>query len=433
MLVDVTACGHEGAWHFPGSRTFSTWARDRPWCAEGGLCVLRTADGESNELLFASISRALHGVHGDGRQLDLRLLACGRDNGGPLQAILRSLELDPTLGFFPARDAIRMKLLDRHAVFVLYEQECLQVKEWDRFVQQMEACRKAIDPVGLCVIVLDAGSTLQAQPICDFTSGQLMHQVLELADGVSESNMWQAYLHQRACWDAGGSLRHAGMLSERLLRAIPFADEQVETMLQDYAMEVMAQTGNFDLLDRYLKGALDSTSVIDELKAQHLLWRPPRAHGLCIVPWAARALLAGGCLDHHIWALRHSLVCAPLASEILSACMHAEAQIRTELHCKGMSDPPKEETQRFYEAFVDGKSETTIYPLGHPSRPVLEKDVWAFSSLGETLHLATRINPDSFKAYQRIKDLRNTVAHGHYVCWAHVKQAAKATRRFGNR
>lgn len=395
--------------------------------------MLRTADSLSHDLLFASINRALRAVHGDGRQLDLRLLACGLKDGGPLRAILSSLELDPGKGFPATRDAIRTVLLDRHAVFVLYEQEPLEIQDWDRFVQQMEDMRKAVNLVGLCVIVLDTRSVVLAQPTCDFTSGHLVHQVLEMADGVSESSMWQAYLHQRACWDAGGSLHRADTLSQRLALATPFDDNQVEALLQDYACETMERSGSTELLVRYLKGSLDVGRVTDELKAQHLLWRPPRVHGLCIVPWAARALLAQGLAEHHVWTLRHSLVCAPLAAEILSSCMHVEAQIRTELHGRGEMRPPSEETQRFYDAFADGSSETTVYPPAHPSRPDQAQDVWAFCSFGETLNLGPPMNRESLAAYRKIKDLRNSVAHGHYVCWAHVKQAAKVIRRFGNR
>lgn len=145
-----------------------------------------------------------------------------------------------------------------------------------------------------------------------------------------------------------------------------------------------------------------------------------------------RALLARGLVEHQVWALRHSLVCAPLASEILSSCMHVEAQIRTELHGKGEMRLPSDETQRFYQAFANGTSETTVYPIAHPSRPDQAQDVWAFCSFGETLTLGPPLNKEPLSAYRKIKDLRNSIAHGHYVCWAHVKQAAKAAKRFAN-
>lgn len=430
MLIDVTACSYEGAWNFPGSRTFATWARDRPWCGEGGLCVLRIADNESNDLLFASIRRTLYGLHGDRRQLDLRLLACKPEDGGPLGSILASLEINPTLGFIQAREAIRMKLLDRHAVFVLYEDTLLPINLWDRFTQQMEDLRKAFEPVGLCAIVLDASARVRAQPTCDFTSGHLTHQVLALSDGGSNTNLWQAYLHQRACWDAGGSLHHVRQLSHHLLQATPGDDDQVEKLLQQHAQEALEQAQATTLLIRYLENAPGNAIAMEELKAQRLLWLPLGAHGLSIVPWAARALLTQGYAGQQIWKLRHSLVCAPLASEIFSVCQYVEAQIRSELHDKGKNNPPGDEAHKSYQWFIDGNSESTIYPPAHPSRPVLEQDVWAFASLGETIYQTPQISNDSRTAYQRVQNLRNTIVHGHYVCWAHVKQAAKAAQRF---
>lgn len=432
MLIDVTACGYEGAWHFPGSRTFATWAQNRPWCREGGLCVLRTADNESNDLLFSSIRRTLHGLHGDGRQFDLRLLPCEPEleDGGPLGTILANWDINPALGFIQAREAIRMKLLDRHAVFVLYEHTPLPINVWDRFAQQMEDLRKASEQVGLCAIVLDASARVQAQPTCDFTSGQLIQPVLGLNNGGLNTNLWPAYLHQRACWDAGGSLRYMHQLSQHLLQAAPGDDDQVEKLLQQHAQEALEQTQAIILLARYLENAPGHAAAMEDLKAQRLLWSPLGSHGWSIVPWAARALLAQGYAGQKIWTLRHSLVCAPLAAEIFSVCQHIEAQIRSELHDKGKNNPPGDETKNSYQRFIEDNSESTIYPPAYPSRPILKQDVWAFASLGETIYQTPQISSDSRTAYQKVQNLRNTIVHGHYVCWAHVKQAAKAAQRF---
>lgn len=432
MLVDVTLCGHDGAWSFPGSRAFSAWVQGRPWDGGGGLCVLNTEDEDSHGLLFEALCRNVRGLHGDGRQLDMRLMGCGGQEGKPMAALLSALELDPGLGLFAARDAMKAKLTDRHAVVVLQERSPLPLQEWDRFIGQMDLF-KACSTLQLCVVVLDARGTVPAQPAYDFTVGQPLHQVLSLAGAGTDAEQWRGYLHQRAAWDAGGSLCHAQWLSERLLQLPPGDDEGVERVLQEHAQEAMAESDAIEVLEQYLRDPAARHADGVALRAQGLLWQPPGTQGRSVVPWAARALLRRGCPPHQVLALRHALVCAPVAAEILALCLHAEAQVRTELHGGGGMAAPSEDMRRHQQRFIDGQAPTTIYPRAHPARPVGNEDVWAFASLGETLSAAPGLSPEKSAAYWRIAYLRNSVAHGHYVCWGHVKQATAAIRRFGLR
>jgi hypothetical protein len=89
--------------------------------------------------------------------------------------------------------------------------------------------------------------------------------------------------------------------------------------------------------------------------------------------------------------------------------------------------------RRNQQRFVDGQAHAMLYPQAHPARPDRDEDVWAFASLGETLNLVPSLSKDKSDAYWRIAHLRNSIAHGHYVCWIHIKQATAAIRRFGLR
>lgn len=431
MLVDLTLCGHDGAWSFPGSRAFGAWLQGRPWDGGGGLCVLNTEGGDSHGLLFDAVCRTVRGLHGNGRQLDMRLTDCGGPDGRPMAALLSALELDPELGPFAARDAMRVRLLDRHAVVVLQERAPLPLQEWDRFIEQMDLL-KACPTLQLCVIVLDARGTVPAQPACDFSAGKPVHEVLSLAGVGSDAEQWHGYLHQRAAWDAGGSLRRAQQLSQRLSRLPAGDDEHVERVLQEHAREAMAESDAAETLARYIRNPAAGQADGVALRANGLLWQPPGTQGRSVVPWAARALLEHRCPPHQVLALRHALVCAPVAAEILALCLHAEAQIRSELHGTFDMAAPNEDTRKQQQRFIEGRS-TTLYPLAHPARPVGSEDVWAFASLGETLTSAVTLPQEKSRTYWRIAQLRNSVAHGHYVCWEHVAQATAAIKRFGLR
>lgn len=166
-----------------------------------------------------------------------------------------------------------------------------------------------------------------------------------------------------------------------------------------------------------------------ELFALNLLWRPPSMNSLHVVPWAARALLAlAGLPKTQIWALRHYLVCAPLAGEIMSLCLQFESQIQTKLHSRQDHSQISDKTIANQERFKSGSDKFVVYPSAFPALPTSEDDVWAFASLGENLKSCpSGAVPE---LYWHTLWLRNAIAHGHYVGWHHVRMALKMLRYF---
>jgi hypothetical protein len=148
-----------------------------------------------------------------------------------------------------------------------------------------------------------------------------------------------------------------------------------------------------------------------------------------IVPWAARALLAiPGLPKDQVWTLRHHLVCAPIAGEILSLCLQFESQIQTKLY--GRQDPSKvpDKAIENQDRFKSGDDDFVIYPSAFPASPTSNDDIWAFASLGESLcSCPAKAVPD---LYWNTLRLRNAIAHGHYVGWHHVSKALKMLRYF---
>ncbi len=152
-------------------------------------------------------------------------------------------------------------------------------------------------------------------------------------------------------------------------------------------------------------------------------------NSLHVVPWAARALLAMPRLPKkQVWALRHHLVCTPLAGEILALCLQFESQIQTRLHGRQDRSNIKAETIENQNRFKSGSDDFVVYPRAFPASPTSEDDVWAFASLGENLKSCPPgAVPD---LYWHTLRLRNAIAHGHYVGWHHVQKTLRMLRYF---
>lgn len=438
MQLEIALAGYSSNWAFRGSRTFSAWADSKPWLREGGLCVVRTEGTEVSDLVIPSICRAVHGSNGGEARLDVRMLEVGGQASTPIQALLREFELDPTISPFEARDKIRKCLLDRSFLLVYVETGPVDPNDWEAFVSLLEHYRKSTNPIRLSVVVIDSRGIVSSEPVCDFLNGRPTHNVLsDVHSAIDEGLFWPAYLHHRAAWEAGGCLSYAVPLASELELADNGDDECVERVLQNQAKDRLSVHEGQQLLCE-LVGLGETVARLDqprirslqsELFAMNLLWRPPSMNSLHVVPWAARALLAMAKLPKkQIWALRHHLVCTPLAGEILSLCLQFESQIQTRLH--GRQDRSKllPQTITNQERFRSGADEFVVYPSSFPAPPSDEDDVWAFASLGESLKSCPpSAVPDLY--WQTLK-LRNALAHGHYVGWSHVRMTLRMLRYF---
>ena len=438
MQLEISIAGYASNWTFRGSRTFSTWAEAKPWSHEGGLCVIRTESTDVADLVIPSIRRAVHGANSGEARLDVRRLEVGGEAGTPTQALLRDFELDQTISPFEARDKIRACLLDRSFVLVFVEVAPVDVGDWEAIVGLLEYYRKSTNPARLSAVVIDSRGVVRSEPVCDFLNGRPTHYVLsEVSSTMDEGLHWPAYLHHRAAWEAGGCLSYATSVGSELPRGAAGDDEAIEVALQAHANDHLLGHAGRQLLCELVGlgsgGARPSPTRLrglqGDLLAMSLMWRPPSMSSLHVVPWAARALLAmPGLPRKQVWALRHHLVCSPVAGEILSLCLRFESQIQTKLH--GRQDCVKLSAQTIsnQNRFKSGSDDFIVYPRAFPALPDTADDVWAFASLGENLKSCpVGAVPDLYWDTLR---LRNAIAHGHYVGWPHIRMALRMLRYF---
>ena len=438
MLLEVSVADYTSHWTFRGSRTFSTWAESRPWLREGGICVVRTESTEIGDLMIPSICRAIHGSNSGESRLNIRRLEVGGQAGTPTQALLREFELDPTVSPFEARDKIKSCLLDRSFVLVFIEGAPVDANDWEEIVNLLEYYRKSANPVCLSAVVLDGRGAVRAEPVCDFLNGRPTHHVLsEVHSTMDEGLLWPAYLHHRTAWEAGGCLSYATSLGSELKLGDAGDDEAVELALRTHANDRFAGHPARQLLCELVGLGTGSVRLDQarfrvlqaELFAANLLWRPPSMNSLHVVPWVARALLATSKLPKkQVWALRHHLVCAPLAGEILSLCLQFESQIQTNLHGRQDKKNISNQTIENQARFKSGGDDFVVYPRAFPAPPCSDDDVWAFATLGENLKSCP---PGAVSdLYWDTLKLRNAIAHGHYVGWTHVRMALRMLRYF---
>jgi len=438
VLLDISTAGYASNWKFRGSSTFSNWTEARPWLQEGGLCVVRTESAQVGDLVIPSIYRTVHGANRGDSRLDIRRLEVGGPANTPTRALLREFELDPTISPFEARDKIRICLLDRSFLFIFIEVSPVDPNDWEEIVSLLEYYRKSTNPVRLSAVVIDGRGAVSSEPICDFVNGRPTHHVLSDASSrIDEGQLWPAYLHHRAAWEAGGCLSYAMPLGSKLVQVNAGDDDGIEVMLQTYADELFAGHEGRHLLSELVGLGAGGTgldqgrrrSLQAELFELNLLWRPPSMNGLQIVPWASRALLAMAKIPRkQVWVLRHHLVCAPVAGEILSLCLQFESHIRTKLHGRQDRNNVLPQTLVNQDRFSSGSDDSVIYPSAFPAPPIASDDVWAFASLGESLKSCPKGSvPELFWETLR---LRNAIAHGHYVGWAHIRKALRMLRYF---
>lgn len=435
MRIEVTAAGLSASWNFPGSRAFDAWAQRLPWSHQGGLGVIRTADASYQDALTSSIASSVRGLHADRGFLDVRVAPCGGAHLGPFASILQSLEVTPTLGAFEARGPLRIALQDRPCVLVLTEAGHVPSAEWEALVSLIEHYGKASPSIRLCVVALDSQLSIVSEPSFDFSSGMAELRLLSQVSEADDLLLWQTYLHIRACWEAAGSPRYAADVGDSLAEVVIGDDDAVEGILSSSAQA--AARAQFDpravnslVLEASRPGPDPGRQrrARDELQRLGLLWRPPPGSKLEVRPWVSRALLREPTVaDASVWALRHNLVCAPLANEVIAHCLRAEAQIRTLLHGRATRDAP----QKCWDGlgrFEAGEDDFVHYPRGYPLPPTRREDVWAFASLGEAMRACSREAVADI--YRDTLNLRNALTHGHYVNWKHLMHAKRQAYRF---
>lgn len=432
MKFEVELGGITSAWTYPGSVKFQNWLNERRWLTSGGLCIVRI-EPAACDIAFKSIRSAAHAVHCDDGEFCVKLIPCGGSAGTPQSALMHHFQLNGSP--VEAAESLRLSLRKARQLLVFFEQDPVDVDEWERFIALSEHLSKSTKAIPLAIVILDGRSVLSQEPTCDFQAGHADLQTFSGSTAFSDDEIWARYVYMRSWWDAGGCLEHATALWKRCSIVNPGDDEGLEAVLQSYAQDAVSghpAWSNLKSSHGIVSSAQAPTQSALEIEVDLLdarfLWRPPGLQSLRVVPLAARALLAERLLpDSFRWSLRSALVCSPLAAECLNLCQFFETQIRSRLHGRGDPNKLPSDVNDRQRKFQDGSTEYIRYPTRHPSPPQRLQDLLAFASFGEAL---SSCPPGAVSDADRsVQYFRNSLAHGHYVTWWHCKLTLTQLRR----
>jgi hypothetical protein len=424
MLLHIELAGHAGYWRFPGTVGFAQWLADCPWFEQGGACVLHLP-GRSDGRAFAdAVERAVHGWDRGVSGARVELMDGGALRGDLRASVARHVGIPAEAATWQVREALARLLAERPTVIVVMPPapDCA-IDLWQEAAALRDEMSKTDFAPPLTWIVLDnALARTDSRVAFDYTRGQPVFGVFDTARSAPAA-LWSAYVHARLAWEAGGDPAVAEQLFAALQPALGLgADEALEQGLNAWSRNALddIQKPERDALECCLRG---SPERVDGLVDRGLLWRPPGSRAPLPTPWVARALLAASPDHPRAWLLRGVLVCVPLANELLARCQELEHQIKSNSVADAATvRPPPEEVQRLWQRYRAGQDETTRYPPGHPAPPTGIADAWLFASLGQFLREpGSPLGRRGTHSEHSLSRLRNTLAHGHYVCWSHVR------------
>lgn len=414
MPVDVSLGDLAWRWQLRDDRALEHWLSRLPWMDEGGVVVAQVADDEDGTI--AALEREIYAA--DRRRTDVRVVKLVAETGTFIDlvaewmnrsrrhateialALAEDLAFRPTLFIVDARRARdRVRWADEASALW----DLMSKLEVERRPSVLVLHRRGeAPPRGR--LVLDRGWPVG-----------LAHALV----AESEDDLWAKYVHLRIAWESGGVIEDAFDCAAIAADQAVTDDDAVEQILNCFAMA------------KYLRMTDDEQSAWMTFVLAPSVEAVPTVCGytaelegrLTPFPWLARALLLKGTIDRSTCrTLRAEMICRPIAEQVLNRCFAAEASLRRRLP-SALPEPP-DDVRRHYERFASATGpgqnlEADLYPFAHPSPPV---DAWDFASVGVIArHIITV--PGGWRDLERVRLLRNAVAHCHYMGWKGITEA----------
>lgn len=422
MLVRIDLARHAGYWQFPGSVAFSNWLAECPWLGSGATCIARLSGRSHGRHFIQALTRELFAW--DSGQSTPRVdILFGDDLDGDLErALATRLGVAEQAKAWEMREALARVLAERPAVLLIAPATAKPTLD---LYQEAEALRDRISKSRfrgtLTWILMDnATGRLDGRRSFDFTRGRPAFGIFDTSTH-TELNLWSAYVHTRLAWESGGNTAIASELDATISEQTAALDDDVlEHAFNTWSRARLADSDatTRDAFERFLERGTGDTRSLSE---QGLLWRPPGHPSPVPVPWLSRALLNANNAHPRRWLLRNSLVCMPLANELLSICQAIEHHIKSNVAATAhQPEAPPEDLVATWQRVREGEDETTLYPRNHPAPPTTPADVWTYASLGQFLRPESPLGRHPSATERSLNRLRNTLAHGHFAGWHQV-------------
>ena len=426
MNVSAIVAGYEATWRFRHSRKMDVWLAGQPWRASGGVLAIRVASAVQTPATIAALGRAARAAdeHGDLRVLTLRSEDLPY---GILPAIAHALELPASVS---RGEAIRRvgEELHRPHLFVAEPADGPEVgRVFDEAAGFCDEITRISPASAGSIVLLELPSHPVSGDSMDLSVGGPADGLLDLLDG-PVSDLWRAYVHARLAWEAAGDLSRVEVAEQFGFAELRVGDDDdLERRLNLYARASLdglcdratSLTEQMVLAAGRTPRDPSAFPPSGELETSGIFWRPAGKPLPRPTPWWARAILCQGRAGTLRYLLRSCLVCAPIAREILLRCFDLEALDRASCTPRPQANADAEliwKLESFRRAHPD--SESRHYPILCPAAPCEPTDFASYGAILASLPLDSARDP----ARHRLRRLRNTVAHGHYVSWAALKE-----------
>lgn len=412
MPLDITIGDLTWRWQLRDDRATVDWLSRRPWLGDGGVVVVQAPD-DGDETIRA-LQREIYGA--DCSVSDVRFVPLSLIEGS-FNAVIGEWLGIKTRKMRDLALALADDLLARPAIFLLDARRFPLRSTWAdeaSAVWDMASKLEVEKKPSIIVVHRRGEAPLRGRYILDrgWPVG-LAHSLLD--DG--DDRLWSKYMHLRFAWESGGVIDDA-MDCAAIAGELAPDDNELERVLNCFAVSKFLRLTEQERIRwaQYVDAPSDLAPTVcgymEELDGQ-----------LTAFPWLARALLLqvatqGGTSR----ALRHEVLCRPIAEQVLKRCFAVEASLRRRLP-QVLPQPPEEVRERWERFRANGATgrnlEAELYPLAHPYPPT---DAWDFASVGQVA-MHAKVPREETARLHRVRILRNAVAHGHYMGWRAVTEA----------
>lgn len=448
MYFDSLLLSRPTRWDFPGVLELNNWVIEKPWENEGGVYVVSVPKDYPIDGHFNAMYRLVCS-YSDGERIRGKFLNL-TDSGSTLrQALGDVIDWRPIDGRHSFREKLRQ--YQASTTGLIYFVLTGQPTDLDEAFAMADFCSKAGTQCPFTIFVFSTCSDDSAATrFINMKTGWLNEQLFHDLGNKTELDLWNSYNYQRFTWEAGGSPNIVKLMEQRFLDSgsLDRCERITENAIVGVAKELktinqskLAELAAFLADGRQIGYQSDEAEILaNEFATLGLLWRPRQCNDWILPGWVARAFMDSKFICNQ-WLVRRSLNCLTITGDILVACISLEMRLRQKYVMTLNENQLSEDAIGKYTTWIQGGDrEFVCYSTGAEPRKKSEavagkgvglEDAWIFSSLGDIQIALKNSQPQGrhsrnfLDAINRLRLLRNSLAHSHPIAWNHIVMLKK--------
>lgn len=449
MLFDSLLLGRAIRWEFPGVRDLNSWVEERPWENEGGVYVVSVPKDLSIDTYYNAVLKLVFSCS-DGARIRNKFFDLIVNEKTLRQSLGELFGWQLTDGNHSFRELLRTYQAGSEGL--VYFALTTRQADIDEAFAMVDFCAKAGTSCPLTIIIFSPGGDVSASPrFIDMKTGWINEHFFHDWENKSELDLWHSYNYHRFIWEAGGSPNVVTLMEQSFIKNGSLDRTEITTeraILGCVKNLGLAHENNLTALSQFLGDGRDvGTRTEDvELTAQHfaslgLLWKPRQCKDWILPGWVARYLIQSQ-TKINPWLLRRSVNCLALTGEIFTACISLELRFRQRYVSAINPNHIPISALDLFTAWTRGGGDREFVCYSEGIEPGNLNniqsgshldDAWIFSSIGEIQIGLKKSQPvgrhskNFLDAIERLRLMRNSLAHSHPTSWNHIMTLKKIT------